>query len=60
MGASSDGGRIFSTAGDSVVAEYQSAVEAMRSAVEIQNQILEMNKSLTQTAVRLSLDFCNY
>ncbi len=32
------GGRIFSTAGDSFVAEYQSTVEAVRSAVEIQNR----------------------
>jgi class 3 adenylate cyclase/TolB-like protein/tetratricopeptide (TPR) repeat protein len=43
------GGRIFSTAGDSVVAEYQSTVEAVRSAVEIQNQILELNKGLGET-----------
>ncbi len=43
------GGRIFSTAGDSVVAEYQSTVEAVRSAVEIQNQILELNKGLAET-----------
>jgi len=43
------GGRIFSTAGDSVVAEYQSTVEAVRSAVEIQDQILELNKGLGET-----------
>ncbi len=43
------GGRIFSTAGDSVVAEYQSTVEAVRSAVEIQNQIRELDTGLTET-----------
>ena len=43
------GGRIFSTAGDSVVAEYQSTVEAVRSAVEIQNRISEFNKDLAET-----------
>jgi class 3 adenylate cyclase/TolB-like protein len=43
------GGRIFSTAGDSVVAEYQSTVEAVRSAVEIQNQISALNEGLTQS-----------
>ncbi len=43
------GGRIFSTAGDSVVAEYQSTVEAVRSAVEIQNRISKFNKDLAET-----------
>ncbi len=32
-------GRIFSTAGDSVVAEFGSAVEAMRSAIAIQEKL---------------------
>ncbi|MEQ8354101.1 MAG: adenylate/guanylate cyclase domain-containing protein [Kiloniellaceae bacterium] len=38
------GGRIFGTAGDSVIAEYQSPVEAVRSAVKIQQQVEEFNK----------------
>ena len=54
------GGRIFSTAGDSVVAEYQSTVEALRSAVEIQNQILALNTDLAETAqmsFRIGINF---
>ena len=43
------GGRIFSTAGDSVVAEYPSTVEAVRSAVEIQDQISELNEGLAES-----------
>ena len=43
------GGRIFATAGDSVVAEYRSTVEAVRSAVEIQEQILELNQGLAES-----------
>ncbi len=36
-------GRIFSTAGDSVVAEFGSAVEAVRCAVEIQEELKVRN-----------------
>jgi class 3 adenylate cyclase/TolB-like protein/tetratricopeptide (TPR) repeat protein len=54
------GGRIFSTAGDSVVAEYQSTVEAVRSAVEIQEQILELNEGRAdsgQMSFRIGVNF---
>jgi adenylate cyclase len=39
-------GRIFSTAGDGVVAEFPSVVEAIRCAVEIQGEIAERNASV--------------
>ncbi len=39
----STGGRIFNTAGDSVLAEFQSAVEAVRCAVDVQESIRTRN-----------------
>ena len=39
-------GRIFNTAGDSVLAEFQSAVEAVICATEFQNTIKERNNSV--------------
>ena len=39
-------GRIFSTAGDSVVAEFRSAVEAVRAAVAIQEELKPRNEHL--------------
>jgi adenylate cyclase len=39
-------GHVFSSAGDGVVAEFPSAIEAIRCAVEIQNEIAERNASL--------------
>ncbi|NNE23264.1 MAG: hypothetical protein HKN11_11710 [Rhizobiales bacterium] len=53
-------GRIFSTAGDSVVAEYQSTVEAVRSAVEIQQQISALNDGLAKSSqmnFRIGINF---
>ena len=44
------GGRIISTAGDSVLAEFSSAVEAVRSAVEIQEALKTRNDSLPDTS----------
>ena len=41
-------GRIFSTAGDSVVAEFDSAVEAMRSAIAIQEKLAARNAELPE------------
>jgi class 3 adenylate cyclase len=41
-------GRIISTAGDSVVAEFPSAVEAVRCAVEIQSALRTRNDSLPE------------
>ena len=38
-------GSIFNTAGDSVLAEFASAVNAVEFAVEFQNEIMERNKS---------------
>ena len=38
-------GHIFSRAGDGVVAEFPSIVEAIRCAVEIQNEINERNEA---------------
>ncbi len=54
------GGRIFNTAGDSVVAEFQSSVEAVRSAVDIQNRILDLNRDLAegdQMSFRIGVNF---
>src|SRR5437016_4481512 len=42
----SHGGRIFSTAGDSVVAEFSSVVEAVRCAVEFQEALKTRNDGL--------------
>ncbi len=39
------GGRIFNTAGDAVLAEFQSAVEAVRSAIDIQERLSVHNES---------------
>jgi class 3 adenylate cyclase len=39
------GGRIFNTAGDAILAEFQSAVEAVRSAVDIQHTLVAHNES---------------
>ena len=41
-------GNIFSSAGDGVVAEFPSIVEAIRCAVEIQNEIAERNASVPE------------
>lgn len=43
------GGRIFSTAGDSVVAEFASPVQAVRCAVEAQRALAERNAALPET-----------
>ena len=54
------GGRIFSTEGDSVVAEYQSSVEAVRSAVAIQKQVSALNDGLAeaeQMKFRIGINF---
>jgi class 3 adenylate cyclase len=39
------GGRIFNTAGDAILAEFQSAVEAVRSAVDIQHTLSAHNEA---------------
>lgn len=39
------GGRIFNTAGDAVLAEFQSAVEAVRSAIDIQERLSVRNEA---------------
>jgi class 3 adenylate cyclase len=44
------GGRIMSTAGDSVLAEFTSAVEAVRCAVEIQEALKTRNDSLPDSS----------
>ena len=41
-------GHIFSSAGDGVVAEFPSVVEAIRCAIEIQNEVAERNDSLSE------------
>ncbi len=41
--ASAHGGRTFGAAGDSMLAEFLSAVEAVRCSVNIQNQVTEAN-----------------
>ena len=39
-------GRVFGSAGDSIVAEFPSAVEAIQAAVEIQQEIARGNEAL--------------
>ncbi|WP_027232637.1 adenylate/guanylate cyclase domain-containing protein [Phyllobacterium sp. UNC302MFCol5.2] len=41
-------GRVFGGAGDSVVAEFPSPVEAMRCAIEIQSQIAHLDEKLSE------------
>ena len=41
-------GRIVGTAGDSVLAEFASVVDAVRSAVEFQEELKERNKDLAE------------
>jgi TolB-like protein/class 3 adenylate cyclase/Tfp pilus assembly protein PilF len=41
-------GRVFGTAGDSVVAEFASAVEAVRCAIEVQRAVAERNSALPE------------
>ena len=41
-------GHVFSSAGDGVVAEFPSIVEAIRCAVEIQNEIAERNAAVPE------------
>ncbi len=41
-------GRIFSTGGDSVLAEFASAVEAVRAAISIQEELKVRNAELTE------------
>ena len=41
-------GHVFSSAGDGVVAEFPSIVEAIRCAIEIQNEIAERNASVPE------------
>lgn len=41
-------GRIFNTAGDSIVAEFHSIVDALRCAVEIQHEIEDRNASVPE------------
>jgi class 3 adenylate cyclase len=42
------GGRIFGTAGDSVLAEFASPVECVRCATEVQEALLERNRELPE------------
>src|SRR5262245_6264118 len=45
---SAHGGRIFSSAGDGVVAEFPSPVEAIRCGVEVQNEIAARNAAVPE------------
>jgi class 3 adenylate cyclase len=47
------GGRIMTTAGDSVIAEFSSVVEAVRCAVEIQEALKTRNDSLPESSQML-------
>ena len=44
------GGKIFSTAGDSVVAEFSSPVQCVKAAIKFQKSLAERNKALTTAA----------
>ena len=41
-------GRIFGTAGDNVIAEFPSAVEALRCAIQIQQRVQDCNRDLPE------------
>jgi TolB-like protein len=41
------GGRIFGSAGDSIIAEFPSSIEAVRCAVEIQDRLRQLNVDLS-------------
>ena len=41
-------GRIFGEAGDSVIAEFPSALEAVRTAIEIQNEISRSDTEISR------------
>jgi len=41
-------GRVFGSAGDSVMAEFASAVEAVRCAIDVQKEVAKRNSILTQ------------
>lgn len=43
------GGQVFGSAGDSVIAEFSSSVEAARCALEIQQRLAELNTGLPET-----------
>src|SRR6185295_9416117 len=43
------GGRVFNTAGDAVLAEFSSAVEAVRCAIDIQESIRTRNLAYTSS-----------
>ena len=43
------GGRIFHTAGDSVLAEFNSPIETVNCAINFQDRIYERNETLTET-----------
>ncbi len=47
-------GRIFSTAGDSIMAEFASPVDAVEAAIEIQNMI---SKSITEITDNITIEF---
>ena len=42
------GGRIFHTAGDSVLAEFNSPIETVNCAISFQDRIYERNETLTE------------
>jgi adenylate cyclase len=46
-GIANHGGRVFGAAGDSVIAEFPSTVEAVRAAVEIQQALAQRNAGVT-------------
>ena len=56
----SHGGRIFGSAGDSVIAEFPGCVEATRCAVKIQEELRQLNAGLAadrEMAFRIGINF---
>jgi adenylate cyclase len=47
--AASHGGRVIDTAGDSVLAEFKSVVEAVRCAISIQDQLRQNSESVAES-----------
>ena len=44
-------GRIFSTAGDSIMAEFASPVDAVEAGIEIQKKLLKSNSDITDNVI---------
>ena len=54
------GGRIFSTAGDSIMAEFASPVDAVEAAIEIQNKVTQTSLEINDGIIIEFRILCKY